>query len=349
MTIGQNPPNASRDDAIRAAEEWLLAANEPGADPKDRPRAAAALAEARRAKFDAKKQAKHDAEAYRRRPAAPYPVEALGTVLSRAATAITDKVKCPPALAANSVLAVASLAAQGVANVSHPEGHLCSTSLFALTIALSGERKTTAANHAMGPVRARELELRKAYAEGISIHERELATWISQHNKIVKSKTLTREQQDQKLEALGDQPMAPRRPMLTVSDATQEGIIKAFQTLPPALGLFSNEGGQVLCGFGFKQENKIATAAVLSSLWDGGDIRRLRAGAGAVDLHNRRLAVHLQVQPDIATAFLTDRDIGGQGFTPASLWRSLSPTSATAFCSTLPRSLICGAPLTASI
>ena len=49
----------------------------------------------------------------------PYPVAALGDVLGGAARSIAAKCQCAPALAAQSVLAVASLAAQRLADVAH--------------------------------------------------------------------------------------------------------------------------------------------------------------------------------------------------------------------------------------
>jgi hypothetical protein len=45
-------------------------------------------------------------------PPVPYPINALGDVLAEAARAIAAKVQCADAMAAQSVLAVASLAAQ---------------------------------------------------------------------------------------------------------------------------------------------------------------------------------------------------------------------------------------------
>jgi hypothetical protein len=50
-------------------------------------------------------------------PAEPFPVSALGETLGKAARAIESIIQCPLACAANSILAVASLAAQGRANV----------------------------------------------------------------------------------------------------------------------------------------------------------------------------------------------------------------------------------------
>ena len=90
-------------------------------------------------------------------PAArPYPVAALGPVLSGAAESIEMNCQCSPALAAQAVLAVASLASQRLADVRLPYGQTRPLSLFFVTIAASGDRKSTADNEALIPVRMHE-------------------------------------------------------------------------------------------------------------------------------------------------------------------------------------------------
>ena len=85
-------------------------------------------------------------------PAERYPVEALGPVLSRAALAIARKVQVPEAIAAQSVLATAALAAQAHADVVLPFGQTRPLSLFLVTIAGSGDRKSSADNEALRPI-----------------------------------------------------------------------------------------------------------------------------------------------------------------------------------------------------
>ena len=93
-------------------------------------------------------------------PAArPYPLAALGEVLSGAAESIAAKCQCSPALAAQAVLAVASLAAQRLADVRLPYGQTRPLSLYFVTIAASGDRKSTADNEALIPVRMHEKNL----------------------------------------------------------------------------------------------------------------------------------------------------------------------------------------------
>ena len=76
--------------------------------------------------------------------ARPYPIGSLGPVLGGAARSIAEKCQCAPALAGQSVLAVASLAAQRLADIRLPFRQTRPLSLYFVTIAASGDRKSTA-------------------------------------------------------------------------------------------------------------------------------------------------------------------------------------------------------------
>src|SRR5689334_5360083 len=74
----------------------------------------------------------------------PFPVEVLGEILAPAANAIHDIMQSPTAVGAQSVLATATLAAQGCANVRLPYGSDRPLSNFFVAILGTGERKTAA-------------------------------------------------------------------------------------------------------------------------------------------------------------------------------------------------------------
>ena len=94
----------------------------------------------------------------------PFPLDLLGDVLGDAARAIVDKVQCADALAGSSVLAVASLATQAHADVVIPAtGQARPLSLFLVSVASSGERKTAADAEALRPIREWEKILRGRY------------------------------------------------------------------------------------------------------------------------------------------------------------------------------------------
>jgi Protein of unknown function (DUF3987) len=246
-------------------------------------------------------------------PARPYPVDALGPVLAGAAASVAAKCQCSPTLAAQAVLAVASLASQRLADVRMPYGQTRPLSLFQVTIAASGDRKSTADNEALRPVREHEKNLKQGYQTAHEDWRISQAAWAAQQRKVENDRNLDRPGREAELAALGNAPIEPIKPLLTAPEPTVEALAKHWPVMPGALGLFSAEGGQMTGGHGFGPDHRLKTAAALSTLWDGSGIRRLRAGDGITDLPGRRLALHLMVQPDAATAFLTDPILRDQG------------------------------------
>jgi hypothetical protein len=249
-----------------------------------------------------------------RTSASPYPLGALGTILGHAAAAIERKVQVPGATAAQSVLAAAALAAQTYRDVLMPYGRSRPLSLYFVTVADSGDRKSAADAEALWPVRKREKVLREEY-------EIEHADWLIRHaahaaqkRAIEASKGLDVETRTNELRALGSEPRKPLMPLLTAPDPTVEGLARAWADAPAGLGLFSAEGGAFFGGHGMSQDHKLKTAATLSELWDGSGIRRMRAGDGVTILPGRRLAAHLMAQPEAAAEFMSDPMLRGQGF-----------------------------------
>jgi hypothetical protein len=92
-----------------------------------------------------------------------------------------------------------------------------------------------------------------------------------------------------------------------------EGLVKAWLSAPPALGIFSAEGGQFVGGHGMSADHRLKTAAAFSEIWDGRPIKRVRAADGVHVLYGRRLSMHLMVQPEAAQVFLLDPVLRDQG------------------------------------
>lgn len=247
----------------------------------------------------------------------PYPVAELGPIIRPACESLRRVIKAPDAVCAASLLAAASLATQGLANV-EMHGRSMPLSLWLLTIAESGERKSAVDREAMRGVREAERALEKAHAAAFELYEAELEQWTAQRDAIKgaakrgKGEGLPRLATS--LRELGPPPPAPLLPFLTVQDFTAEGLAKLLRDGRPSIGAFTDEGGLVFGGHGMTQETVTRTAATLSKLWDSGDLDRVRAGDGAMKLHGRRLALHLLVQPVIAERALSDAILSGQGF-----------------------------------
>ena len=251
-------------------------------------------------------------------PGASYPLASLGP-LRAAVEAVHGMTQAPVAIPAASALAVASLAVQGFADV-QTLGGLRPLSLYALTIARSGERKSACDAPLMAALRAHEKEAAQAQRDAMQSWTNAHALWKGERDRILgdakKGKGEKRMAAEADLHALGPEPAAPPSADRTVTEPTFEGLTKLFATGQPSLGLFSDEGGQFLGGHAMNSDNRQKTLAALNDLWQGNPIRRTRSGDGHATLYGRRLAVHLMVQPGVARGFMADPMAADTGFLP---------------------------------
>ncbi|WP_146590128.1 YfjI family protein [Puniceibacterium confluentis] len=252
------------------------------------------------------------------RSGASYPVAALGPLRS-AVEAVQGQTLAPVAIPAASALAVASLAVQGFADVETLGGPR-PLSLYALTIAASGERKSSCDAPLMSALRTFEKEQARAQRDDVTTWQNAHALWKGERDRILgearKGKGEKRTASQADLAALGGEPAAPPSTDRTVTEPTFEGLTRLFASGQPSLGIFSDEGGQFLGGFAMSSDNRQKTLAALNDLWQGNAIRRTRQGDGSLTLYGRRLAVHLMVQPGVAHAFMADPMAGDTGFLP---------------------------------
>lgn len=251
-------------------------------------------------------------------PGGDYPVHALGP-LRAAVEAVQGMTQAPVAIPAASALSVASLAVQGFADV-ETLGGARPTSLYTLTIARSGERKSACDAPLIKALRDHEKEQAKAQREEMESWRNKHALWKGERDRILadakKGKGEKRTAAEADLDALGPEPEAPPSTDRTVTEPTFEGLTKLFAFGQPSLGLFSDEGGQFLGGHAMNSDNRQKTLAAFNDLWQGNPIRRTRSGDGHATLYGRRLAVHLMVQPTVARGFMADPLAADTGFLP---------------------------------
>ncbi|TNC43162.1 DUF3987 domain-containing protein [Rubellimicrobium rubrum] len=267
-------------------------------------------------------------------PSRPYPVEALGP-LREAVQVMTG---APVAIPGQSALSIASLAVQAHADL-EALGGLAPLSIYALTIAESGARKSSCDRPQTEALREHEREASRAQREEVTAWQNRHALWKGERDRILtearKGKGEKRAAARADLDALGREPAAPPSQDRTVTEPTFAELTRLFAEGQPSLGIFSDEGGQFLGGHGMGAENRQKTLAALNDLWGGNPIRRTRAGEGAYTLHGRRLAVHLMVQPVVARAFMADALAGSTGFLPRFLWCEPPSTIGTRLSATL--------------
>lgn len=249
-------------------------------------------------------------------PGAAYPVAALGP-LRAAVEAVQGMALAPVAIPAQSALAVASLAVMGHADV-QTLGGIRPVALYALTIAASGERKSSCDAPLIAALRSFEREQAEAQRGAVESWRNAHALWKAERESILNAAKKPDKRTGARcdLEQLGAEPAPPPSAERVVTEPTYEGLTRLFATGQPALGIFSDEGGQFLGGFAMSSDNRQKTLAALNDLWQGNPIRRTRQGEGSFTLYGRRLAVHLMVQPGVARAFMSDPMAADTGFLP---------------------------------
>lgn len=219
-----------------------------------------------------------------------YPFDALGPLLGKAARSIAQDVQAPDSLAGGSVLAAASLAVQALANVVMPHGQRAPLSLYVITGAGSGDRKTR-----VDDVACKEIEV------------------VRQQQARKYSKDMERYAAEMKDRTRGDPEVSmPTPKSLTTSNATIEGLSKLLKN-QSHVGVFSSEGGEMLSGYSMRGEQRSAGLAFYLKGWSGESIDSLRSGDGLTVLLNRRIAMHVLVQPVLLGQLLSDPLAQGQG------------------------------------
>ncbi|MEC4749076.1 DUF3987 domain-containing protein [Methylomicrobium sp. Wu6] len=208
-----------------------------------------------------------------------YPVDALGPLAELCQT-ITLNAQLNPAIVGQSILAAASLVTQGGFEVETLAGYK-PLSIYALTVAESGDGKST----------AESIVLR-----GIQQHQKE------QHDAIRNKPPVEGEREIE--------------PYLLASDATVQGVIKGFKNGWPSQGIFTAEGATMLCGWGMAAEHRANTSANLNKLWDGEAVSVQRGMSGRIQLYNRRFCAHWMIQPDAAQDALADPNLSSIGLWP---------------------------------
>jgi len=233
--------------------------------------------------------------------AQPYPVQAMGGILGPAVERMAEVIGVPQALAAQSVLAASALATQGHAGL-QLDGRNYPLSLYLITVAASGDRKTAADRFALLPARQWEREQWQRYREQLARYR------VAQRQEQCIKPGDPESANGMSLEA---EPPAPR---LITTDPTIEALIKGLCHDLPSMGLFCDEGGQFLGSSTMSRDNRLKAVTTLSSLWDGSPIDRARSMVGeSLRAYDRRLSLHLMLQPYLAMQLLSDPLLQGQG------------------------------------
>ena len=210
---------------------------------------------------------------------------------------VQNNIQAPRGLIFSTALASIAVAIQGLGDVRKPSGQVVPISLMLLTIADSGERKSTVENSLMMPIREIE-RLQAVHYQGLlNAWEVKRGVWEAQKKAILRcvSKNAERRQATDEeelalLEHENTKPTKPKEFKLVFEDTTSEALFHGMYHNLPTAGLMSSEGGSILSAGAFRD------LAKLNTIWSGDTVTVDRKTTDSFKLENVRLTVSIMIQ-----------------------------------------------------
>jgi len=232
-----------------------------------------------------------------------YPLDVLPDTILAAVKEVHDFTKAPIPLIVSSALGALSLSVQAYVDAQRAENLSGPVGLFLLTIADSGERKSTCDNFFMQAIREYEVRKQEELEPLMQQFKANLEAWKSKHDgikdqiRILAKKGNATDQQEKMLYNLEkDKPTMPKIPKLIHGDATPEALKWVLAKTWPSGGVVSSEAGSILGAHGMKNDSIMLNLATLNELWDSKDISTERRTSESFTVKGARLTIALQVQ-----------------------------------------------------
>ncbi|HFN4058509.1 TPA: YfjI family protein [Pseudomonas aeruginosa] len=204
-------------------------------------------------------------------------------------------------------------------DVQMPTGHQVPTSLMLLTIADSGERKTTTQNYFFDAINALNSEAYQANEVALMEHSAKHQLWGAdkRHLERVYRKHAALEDEDATRtarEALAVHIRAEPHPApsgkFLYEDTTPQALVQMLYENTPNGCLLTSEANSIFSGKALGELDK------LNTLWDGGNVIVDRVSREGFILQNARLTLSLMAQPSVVARFMGKRgeEARGTGF-----------------------------------
>ena len=241
----------------------------------------------------------------------PYPIENLGPLIGGAAKEFQEYGKQPLSMVASSALAAASLCCQGLANVARDSQNTSPISLSFLSIAESGERKTSTDKAFSKSLKDWQRNKAEETKEEVKISIAKHAAWEAEHNGLLnairQAKRSSKPINGKSLEDLNnelekhslDEPDELHPPKLFFEDTNAEAMAYCAAKGYPSFAIWSDEAGLTIGSLGMRDERMMGFLALLNRLWDGGEFDPSRKIAKTAPIIGRRCTVNLMLQNSI--------------------------------------------------
>jgi hypothetical protein len=241
------------------------------------------------------------------------------SLLEASVTEAARELQVPREMAMMCAFGAMATACQGHVDVQMPTGHKVPTSLMLLTIADSGERKTTTQKYFFEAINALNDAAYRANEAALLEHRVAHQLWSTKkrHLERMYSKQAVQKDEDVTRDALEDiakhvraEPQSPRSGKFLYEDTTPPALMQMLYENTPNGCLLTSEANSIFSGMALGELDK------LNTLWDGSSVIVDRISRAGFILQNARLTLSLMAQPSVIFRFMGKRgeEARGTGF-----------------------------------
>ena len=241
------------------------------------------------------------------------------SLMEAAVAEAARELQVPREMAMMSAFGAMATACQGHIDVKMPTGHLVPTSLMLLTIAESGERKTTTQNHFFEAINTANNAAYERNKKALIEHRVEHQLWTTRKRQLEQmyNKCAVRKDKDETLvaqrnleEQIRNEPKIPPSGKFLYEDTTPQALVQMLYENSPNGCLMTSEANSIFSGKALGELDK------LNTIWDGGSVIVDRVSREGFILQDARLSLSLMVQPSVVARFMGKRgeEARGTGF-----------------------------------
>ena len=240
-----------------------------------------------------------------------------GSLLESAVAEASYDFQVTREMAVTSALGAIAFACQGLIDIEQPTGNKVPSSLMLVTIAESGERKTTIEKQFFKAIREQQKvalqDYEKLYAEreyNISVYKDKESVLRKKLKSLLQKNESTEEIEKQLLDLKNKLEPLPSNRKFIYDDSTPPALVQGMSEGCKNACLASSEANGIFNGKVFSELHK------LNTLWDGGDVIVDRVTKNSFILSNARLTLALMTQMSVIERFLDTRgpEARGMGF-----------------------------------
>lgn len=237
----------------------------------------------------------------------PYPIYVLPPKLQNLFSEVQKETKAPVELIVLAVWSAMTLAVQNLINVSPKPGRYYPVSLYFITAADSGERKTTVDSLIMASVYRLQQELAIRYEHDFSEYEFDIDIWktidsalkrkLEKANNIEQMNEIKNEIKNHN----GTKPEAPINIKFIHNDITSAAIKNILANQWPSIGICSNESAGIL------NSSFFSDVSLINTLWGGYSFSVERGTRPSITIKDPRVSISLMIQTKVLEMYLSKR------------------------------------------